>query len=259
MSSIARLIIQDFLSRNVQLNSLQRCLKIRPWDAFVDLWRCRRIHCLNLVWLASCKTLSCSSSTYSGFEFWELRASVFIFKCFVFETTPLTLFLFWGQGLPIDTRTVERNFDSGGGGGFENSHWRRGFVQEGARGAGGFWEHPPQKILKCRGSEMVFSTFTMRYFSKGNSTWIRCKMTGNSSASSMYVILNQKHFSSRKVEVLRPSQLPTPQPPGSAVPDSRHIEMQNRSKSKSKSFNRESPESGKWKEVHIQRPSPRFR
>ena len=60
---------------------------------------------------------------------------------------------------------------------------------------------------------MVFSTFTMRYFSKGNSTWIRCKMTGTSSASSMYLILNQKHFSSRKVEVLRPSQLPTPPPP----------------------------------------------
>ena len=32
-----------------------------------------------------------------------------------------------------------------------------------------------------------------------------------------------------------------------------------RSKSKSKLFNRLSPESGKWTEVHIQRPWPRFR
>ena len=147
--------------------------------------------------------------------------------------------------MAIDTRTAERNFNSGGGGGggLENSH-RRGLFRR-VRRERGFWGHPPQKSLKHRGSEMVFSTFTMRYFSKGNSTWIRCKMTGTSSASSMYLILNQKHFSSRKVEVLRPSQLPTPQPPGSAVPDSRHIEMQNRSKSKSKSFNRESQESGK--------------
>ena len=136
MSSIARLIIQDFLSRNVQLNSLQRRLKIRPWDAFVDLWRCRRIHCLNLVRLASCKTWSCSSSTYSGFEFWELRASVFIFECFVFETTPLTLFFFWGQEVAIDTRTAERNFNSGERG-LENSRWRCGFVRGGAQGVGG--------------------------------------------------------------------------------------------------------------------------
>ena len=55
---------------------------------------------------------------------------------------------------------------------------------------------------------MVFSTFTMRYFAKRNSTWIRCKMTGTSSAYSMYLILDQKHFSSRKVKVLRPSQPP---------------------------------------------------
>ena len=27
-----------------------------PWDGLVDLWRCRRIVCLHLVWLASCKT-----------------------------------------------------------------------------------------------------------------------------------------------------------------------------------------------------------
>ena len=119
--------------------------------------------------------------------------------------------------MAIDTRTAERNFNSGGGGGgLENSRWRRwrrGFVREGARGAGGVLGHPPQKSLKCRGSKMVFSTFTMRYFSKGNSTWMRCKMTGTSSAYSMYLILNQKLFSSRKVEVLRPSQLPIPLAP----------------------------------------------
>ena len=55
----------------------------------------------------------------------------------------------------------------------------------GCAGGGGVWGHPPQKSLKCRGSEMVFSTFTMRYFSKANSTWIRCKMTGTSTAYSM--------------------------------------------------------------------------
>ena len=31
-----------------------------------------------------------------------------------------------------------------------------------------------QKRLKSRGSEMVFATFSMRYFSKKNLTWIRC-------------------------------------------------------------------------------------
>ena len=71
--------------------------------------RLLRIRCLHLVWLASCKTYSCSPSTYSGFEIWVLRfrvlgasfsrfgcfvfeiwvlrASVFVFECFVFETT----------------------------------------------------------------------------------------------------------------------------------------------------------------------------
>ena len=42
-------------------------------------------------------------------------------------------------------------------------------------------------------------------------------------AYSMYLVLNQKHFSSRKVEVLAPYY---PPPPGSADPDGRHIEMQ---------------------------------
>jgi len=37
----------------------------------------------------------------------------------------------------VDTRTAERNFNSGGGGGgVENSRWRHGFVREGAQGAG---------------------------------------------------------------------------------------------------------------------------
>ena len=31
---------------------------------------------------------SCSPSTYSDFEIWVLRASVFVFECFVLETTP---------------------------------------------------------------------------------------------------------------------------------------------------------------------------
>ena len=57
---------------------------------------------------------------------------------------------------------------------------------------------------------MVFSTFTMRYFSKINSTWIGCKMM---TAYSMYLVLNQKHFSSRKVEVLAPYYPPPPAPP----------------------------------------------
>ena len=48
--------------------------------------------------------------------------------------------------------------------------------------------------------------------SVNNSTWIRCKMTGTSSAYSMYLVLKQKHFSSRKV---RGSP---PRPPGSSVP-----------------------------------------
>ena len=107
--------------------------------------------------------------------------------------------------MAVDTRTAERNFNGDGGGG--------GVGGGGGGGGGGFGGHPPQKSLKCRGSEMVFSTFTVRYFSKRNSTWIRCKMTGTSSAYRMYLIPNQKHFSSRKVEVLRLSQLPTPPAP----------------------------------------------
>ena len=48
------------------------------------------MRCLHLVRLASCKTLSCSSSTYSGFEIWELHfrvsgASFSRFGCSVFE------------------------------------------------------------------------------------------------------------------------------------------------------------------------------
>ena len=48
---------------------------------------------------------------------------------------------------------------STGGGGLENERWRREFVG----GPGGTL---PQKILKSRGSKMVFSAFSMRYFFK---------------------------------------------------------------------------------------------
>ena len=81
-------LIQDIQSRNVQLNSWQ-AFKNLGMD-FVDLWRCGRIRCLHLIRIASCKTWSCSYSTYSGFEFWVLRfrdlgASFWRFGCFVFE------------------------------------------------------------------------------------------------------------------------------------------------------------------------------
>ena len=54
----------------------------------------------------------------------------------------------------------------------------------------------PQNTLKYRGSE----TFSINYFSKKIATWIRCKMTGTTSAYSMYLLLKQKHFSFRKLE-----------------------------------------------------------
>ena len=72
--------------------------------------------------------------------------------------------------MAIDTRTAEHTFDSGGGGGGLKTRTGDAGLFGRVRGAQGFWGHPPQKILKCRGSEMVFSTFTMRYFSIGNST-----------------------------------------------------------------------------------------
>ena len=46
------------------------------------------------------------------------------------------------------------------------------------RAGGGSRGIPPEKILKSRGSELVFSIFSMRYFSKKPLSWIRCKMTG---------------------------------------------------------------------------------
>ena len=54
----------------------------------------------------------------------------------------------------------------------------------------------PQNTLKYRGSE----TFSINYFSKKIATWIRCKMTGTTSAYSMYLLLKQKHFSFRILE-----------------------------------------------------------
>ena len=117
--------------------------------------------------------------------------------------------------MAVDTRTAGRNFNSGGGwggagaGALKTSAGDTGLFGRVRRGGvgGGFRGHPPQKSLKCRGSEMVFSTFTMRYFSKINSTCIGCKMM---TAYSMYLVLNQKHFSSRKVEVLAPYYPPPP-------------------------------------------------
>ena len=49
----------------------------------------------------------------------------------------------------------------GGGGGLDNECRRREFVG-GCRGI------LPQKILKSRGSETVFSTLSMKYFLKNN-------------------------------------------------------------------------------------------
>ena len=59
---------------------------------------------------------------------------------------------------------TSRSRDSGayfqlGGGGLENERRRRKFVG----GPGGIL---PQKMLKTRGSKMVFSAFSMRYFFK---------------------------------------------------------------------------------------------
>ena len=55
---------------------------------------------------------------------------------------------------------------------------------------------------RSRGSELVFSTFSMTYFSnislKKNSTWIRCEMIGTSSVYSIYLILNQNIFPPEK-------------------------------------------------------------
>ena len=76
---------------------------------------------------------------------------------------------------------------------------RRKFV---GKGSGGIL---PRNTLKSRGSEMVFSTFSMSFFSKKiNAIWVGCKMTGTSSAYSMYLLLKQKHFSSRKLGWLTP-------------------------------------------------------
>ena len=59
----------------------------------------------------------------------------------------------------------QRNAISTGGRGLENSRRRREFVV-GAGGGGGSGGIFSQKRLKSRNSEMVFSTFSMRYFSK---------------------------------------------------------------------------------------------
>ena len=56
----------------------------------------------------------------------------------------------------------------------------------GRGGRGGAWKRwhiIPPKLLEFRGSEMEFSTFSMRYFIQKNSIWMTCKMTGTSTAS----------------------------------------------------------------------------
>ena len=53
---------------------------------------------------------------------------------------------------------------------------------EGASLLEGLGGMPPQKCLKSRNSEMLFSAFSKRYFVK-KSISIKCKMTGIFSAS----------------------------------------------------------------------------
>ena len=52
-----------------------------PWDGLVDLWRCRCIHCLHLVWLASCKTFKLLSFNAQWFR--DLGVSFSSFGCFL--------------------------------------------------------------------------------------------------------------------------------------------------------------------------------
>ena len=59
-----------------------------------------------------------------------------------------------------ETGTTVRNFN-----------WDAGTGTEAGEGSGGILS---QKRLKSRGSETVFATFSMRYLSKENLTWIRC-------------------------------------------------------------------------------------
>ena len=62
----------------------------------------------------------------------------------------------------LSTGTAERTFNSGRGeGGLETSRQRREFVFFWGGGTGGILS---QRRLKFRSSEMVLSTFSMRYF-----------------------------------------------------------------------------------------------
>ena len=63
--------------------------------------------------------------------------------------------------LVLVSGTAEHIFNLEGGGGLENERRRRKFV-------GGPGCILPQKIVKSRGSKMVFSAFSMRYFFKEN-------------------------------------------------------------------------------------------
>ena len=67
-------------------------------------------------------------------------------------------------GYILVVKRGQRNAISSGGRGLENSRRRREFVVgAGGGGSGGIFS---PKRLKSRNSEMVFSTFSMRYFSK---------------------------------------------------------------------------------------------
>ena len=81
------------------------------------------MRCLHLVRLASCKTLSCSSSTYRGFEIWVLRfralgasfarsgcfvlGSLFLSASFsklpVFNNQKCKMSLFWSLQIILNT------------------------------------------------------------------------------------------------------------------------------------------------------------
>ena len=100
----------------------------------------------------------------------------------------------------------------GGGGGLKSRSGDASLLGKGSEGI------LPQNTLKYRGSEMVFSTFSINCFSKKIATWIRCKMTDTTSAYSVYLLLKQKHFSFRKLE-----WLPPPPPTTSPAPPSLHI------------------------------------
>ena len=71
----------------------------------------------------------------------------------------------WAPQLTTPKTYQRGQFQREGGGGAEVSLRRRKFVGEGSGGI------HPQNTFKFRGSEMVFSTFSMSYFSKKTKHW----------------------------------------------------------------------------------------